>query len=1271
MAKLIELSDYRNTLTQNIQERAKARWIEILQKEAEESRKESQKASSTLGLAKETVKGVGATATGLLKELGKWGARLGVSLYDVPKVLATGGKKTTTVNVPLLGEVESLQAKAGKVVGEVVEGKKPLYSSLGPMAETIVDVVSVVYTPLKSLKIIKGGQLAKGVIKGVATGGVYGSAFSGASALTEGGGVKEIAKATVAGAGIGVAAGGLLGAVGGFIGSKLKSNKVVKPIKDIKTELKTKPVSIKKYVGKSKDITKYAVTRPDLKVRTLKSLGKDIEGNKVVSRLEWNNKTNNGLLLLTSEADDRALAHEIGHYISKKKPELAKEFRNEVNAITGGKQNLNEDFASAIGEVIFNPVARKLAPSLTQQVKEFKIKFKNIKVKTEKLPKIKEKTVKDVQRINELQVEIGAMEESLNASPYSKVSKYINKRTGELPEVTGKKTGGFFERFGDEVAQELGFDDSEMLRVGYERYLSDRNRLKKLKGELREVRGESYKDYTAEDIEQINKLAQEAVGEWGGTRVVKKEAKPIFMGAKPQKKVKTEAVNWKHINTSTETEDVIKTVLESENQFKSVRPSRTNQNIIDTARALDIPPTKENLNKILRDMPNANLNTKLRQMAVDSANDLAEYLKTVDTGNLSKLETKTVRDKFMRTQGIWKTAAGLRTEASHLFRSMGIDVLEGENMSVLAKELKKIVGESGDDMVKMMNKSQKIVTPSKGETVISIWYNVILSGWKTWARNILDTTSIMFSETFSKVANPTTIMEVPRFVAGMLNAIPSSLYRAGRVLIGKEKFSSKLSYTKNIEPYFKSKQANLWLTEISGRILEAQDVVMSNMVKEAEKVVNKFGKQMEKAGIDKSTAVKLNNAMMEQFSERNTYRNQPMGVMGAISGGISKITEKVKALKFIVPFTRVVANVIDRKVDYLPFSNLVRTFGKKYIQQEANIVLKKSGVSATKFDIIRPVIEKRLRQQQLGRLYLGTLVTTGAYSLAKNDRISAGGPSNLNHKKQLEATGWRPYSIKLGDTWVPYLYLGPLSGIFAAVGSISDAIKYGKVDEEIWTKLSDGIVGFMQSNLSQSFLSGVSDLFDVMSGQQDPKKWVNRLITGLVPIPAFYNQTVDAISSKRYDIQTLAESLKKKFGLTGDLKPYLTALGEETKSDLIWGISPSKEEQNTYKEIEDRGLLLRLPTKTTKIEGKQMTRDQLWDYIKIRGELISKNIDQILKLVDAQNTQEMKEKVFEKQIDLISEMAKEQIKKAYKIKTPKKGFGLQKKQEIPTIKIKH
>lgn len=1280
--------------------------------------------------------------------------------------------------VPGLGD-EPIQSPISRMNdferrGETPTGKQ----AAGLMGETALDVASLIYAPAKGFKILKGGKMVNGAIEGALTTGVYGAGYGAATAAEENKSGGDIAKEGAKGFGMGMLIGGPLGATIGKLGevrtksilnkiteatdegdiaknlrklgisrpskeltSKLKDtnhiNGVIDEVNNFaegmggktggkfvdemfkkKEEFKAEPAKVAEVIGKPKTIPEYMATRNDLQIIKSKNLGTDLEGNKIISRLEWDNNNQKGTLLMTEKATDLHLAHEVGHYIEKKNPDIAKEFLAEVDSVSGGKGNLNEDFAYTVAELIAHPETRIKAPGLSQRLVELGLKLEG-EVASVPLPEKMSPEELSSKATNSLEREPGEKPGALE-----RAKKELMEGTSPAVRIRRMEDGTLFVEDGRHRIQaakelkqkEIKVEDvtaqyeapkaevkpvpkksvpktstveskaknskrpSEKAKVVQKAESkkvtesSAKETVKKIKeapSSVQEVAKKTYKKEVAKGTpkKEAQKKAVEKVEAYEKTvkRVASKQSIIADMiairkkqfGPKGRKKVKTDGVNWEHINSAEETEDILKTMFAENDNFKDVRPSRSNQDVIDGARAVGIDMNNEaEVRSLLDTMPNANVVHKLKQSMVDSGSDLMNYLKRIDTGMMTAEQKQMVQFKLARTRYIAETFSGIRTELSHAFRSLGLEAVEGENFAEAVTKLKQMGLEAGDDTISFLGKVNKEMTPGKMDTAMGIWYNSILSGWKTWARNILDNTGALLYESIGKVVNPMTTKEGVSFIANLFRYAPAGISKGFRVMIGKEVGHGKYSPKGYVmKPYFKNNKVNLLLTELSGRVLDGQDVAFSGVIEQAAKASDGFAKKIEGMNLSNVEKESLSEAVISQFKERTTFRSQlnTSSPVGATANGISQITANVKGLKFIVPFTKVVANVIDRQVDYLPFVNLVRTFGKTYINKEVDIILKKTKIPPSKWEALRPVIHQRLKQQQLGRVYLGVLATAGSFMLAKRGLISGSGPKSLAEKQQLQDTGWQPYSFKIGSHWVPYKYLGPLSGVFSAVGSIEDAQRYGRPSDSVWKKTADGLVGFSKGVLSNSFLSGVSDLMDVMQGMKDPVKYANNLVSGILVgagIPAMYTQTAQLFDRRSFDIQTFGEAVQYRLGYTANLTPRLNALGETVRSQLIFGLTPTKEQNNAQKQLVDRGLKVTKPGETTKLGEEIMTRAQLFEYTAKRGERIRKNLAAILREVDKQKNPDQKRLTLQHYIDEIETQVKTEMMKQYRIKAP-------------------
>lgn len=83
--------------------------------------------------------------------------------------------------------------------------------------------------------------------------------------------------------------------------------------------------------------------------------------------------------------------------------------------------------------------------------------------------------------------------ESLENNPAKSLMKFANKKTMELPEVTGEIGKGEFKQKGDDIASELGFETSEDARAAFEEYVEKNEVFKETKVEFMENKKRSIK----------------------------------------------------------------------------------------------------------------------------------------------------------------------------------------------------------------------------------------------------------------------------------------------------------------------------------------------------------------------------------------------------------------------------------------------------------------------------------------------------------------------------------------------------------------------------------------------------------------------------------------------------------------------------------------------------------------------------------------------------------------------------------------------------------
>lgn len=372
------------------------------------------------------------------------------------------------------------------------------------------------------------------------------------------------------------------------------------------------------------------------------------------------------------------------------------------------------------------------------------------------------------------------------------------------------------------------------------------------------------------------------------------------------------------------------------------------------------------------------------------------------------------------------------------------------------------------------------------------------------------------------------------------------------------------------------------------------------------------------------------------FASEATYNVKPYGLMGALSSGIESITRRYKVGKLVVPFTRIVANVVNRGLNNSPYGYVNAIRGKSgdrvFTPEERNAML----IRATGATALMAV--------------LVALHESGALT------IHGAGPSDPEKKKQLRQTGWKPYTIQIGDDYYSYTYT-PWGLMMAATGNWMDNEKYKDFSSK------DGLDRFTYSVQSvastvfnQSFLSGLSTLFDIIAGKSPAmqikatQRFITNTVTGLTIPFASALKDLEAITSSPNvpKIENVRQAIIASIPFASQLlKPQLNALGEPVKSvrnrlystnkdDVIWKLVAEKD--------------LRLPVPNTFFEDPE----KQYDYHKEQGQALKKwltaNIDR-LNSMDRENAQNMIERASDTfrekiRIKIMREGAKRKPKKS-------------------------
>lgn len=230
-----------------------------------------------------------------------------------------------------------------------------------------------------------------------------------------------------------------------------------------------------------------------------------------------------------------------------------------------------------------------------------------------------------------------------------------------------------------------------------------------------------------------------------------------------------------------------------------------------------------------------------------------------------------------------------------------------------------------------------------------------------------------------------------------------------------------------------------------------------------------------------------------------TFNEEPVGFLGMIHKQLSALMNKYGLVSFVVPFTRIVANVWNQGLDYTGFGFIRSKYFSKDLEGTAEEVetKKKMMRQRAKYGMTAVAI-----MALLDKLTCGNYETFG-FELC----INGPGPKEAAQRELLKnRLKWKPYSLfvrsKIGMEEGAYLsYLAtPLAFNLGAIGTYNDneIYRYFSKKDDFDAKLAIALrAGTMPFEMN--FLSGLGDLFDILtpsnpeSGLAKMKSFLGRL----------------------------------------------------------------------------------------------------------------------------------------------------------------------------------
>ncbi len=268
---------------------------------------------------------------------------------------------------------------------------------------------------------------------------------------------------------------------------------------------------------------------------------------------------------------------------------------------------------------------------------------------------------------------------------------------------------------------------------------------------------------------------------------------------------------------------------------------------------------------------------------------------------------------------------------------------------------------------------------------------------------------------------------------------------------------------------------------------------------------------------------------VDKQARADTYQGDLHGtVMKEIAHKIQLLSNVHPMLKLIVPFVRTPANILSETIKRTPIGLI-------------NVMRKSGSMEGGEF------------AEELSKSLLGTM---GAMNLAfvayaasgdedSNFKITGQGPLEPRLQAQKKATGWQPYSFKVGARYIPYQRYEPFSSILGMAADMAEAVRQG--DTQTAEKFGKRLAASVAKNLTnKTFLAGISNLVEAWhEPERNLEFFISQLEQSMVPMSGLTRSVARAVDPTFRETTLVNAPLSAIPFASETLPPQYAPTGEE------------------------------------------------------------------------------------------------------------------------------
>lgn len=643
-------------------------------------------------------------------------------------------------------------------------------------------------------------------------------------------------------------------------------------------------------------------------------------------------------------------------------------------------------------------------------------------------------------------------------------------------------------------------------------------------------------------------------------------------------------INFNMIDTS----DDLKAAVE---QMKSSAPKpkagEAAKQVIDPIQSATTPGTDRAYNLLLAERQKriktgtasplkAEDAEAVKALWVSAGNKLAEVIKTardaptpenlfafrkmLSTYGVINNELLGIRQATNKAVNIWKKSdqfpiRRMKEIEEVLERTGGV-----EDNKKLLDQLGRYIDDSPDAAVGIAHMAQASRRYGTVRAIRSFWTLGLLTNWKTHEVNAISNTMMMFmtaaergmaskfSRAFQDAGEGVAPGEATAMLVGMWDSLGDAMRNAGRTMrtgqgggaFNKVEQGFQADVFEDANTGLKKfVNTSMWYWGGIGRALQASDEFFKTLNMSAEVnalTLRKVHEEMAN-GVIKPTDMarrltELRNDVPEEILLRAedtaryaTFTKEP----GKITKNFARFVNSVPGGRYLIPFINTPSNLFNASIERTPFAPL---------QKQFRDAVRRGGPDAS-IAMTKMTMGMSLMSMSMSKTFDG-------------DITGSGPPFWSPEAARWKATGKQPYSIKIGDKWVPYNRFDPMGMVLGLGADMAERLQ--QIDESDADSLADyqnllaGTTFSLASQITnKSYMQGAASLFDAIeNGNISANSFANLFAGSMVPSGlGEAARLVDPTQRQAYDFVTKWKS--RVPGLSSTLEPRLDMWGREQK----------------------------------------------------------------------------------------------------------------------------